>query len=246
MGAEWSAPVSNLRSTMRKRRPEKMQLLLLLSSLALAGGTGGQTPVRAIPGTAPGQTHTTGSDPGKGHINSSQSALDAVSVFYTYITRYRPLGIPQGSAKKALWPLLSKRLVQELDSLQACEDDYYRRYGDILRANHFKPETPWLEDGLFSGPNEAASPMKFSIVGSKPIGENRFDVHLRFTHKQTYCCGHPTSYEHYEGVVTVMLENGHFVIDDFVALYENDVPLRLSDGYRECKGGQWVGRAEEP
>jgi hypothetical protein len=173
--------------------------------------------------------------------NTSQSALDAVRILYSYITRYQPLGIPYGRAKKAFWPLLSKRLVQELDTLQACEDDYYRRYGKILRANHYKPATPWLEEGLFSRPNEAAVPMKFSILSSKAIGENRVDVHLRFTHKQTYCCGHPTSYEHYEGLVTVILEYKRWVIDDFVAMYENDELLRLSDGYRECKGVQWVG-----
>jgi hypothetical protein len=180
------------------------------------------------------------------HSNASQSALDAVRVFYTYILRYRPLGIPQGRAKDVLWPLLSKRLVQELDVFQACDDDYYRRYGEILRANQYKPETPWLDEGLFSGSNEAASPMKFSILSSRAIGENRVDVHLRFTNKQTYCCGHPTSYEHYEGLVTVILENGRFVIDDFVALYENDALRRLSDGYPGCKDRQWVGLAREP
>lgn len=180
------------------------------------------------------------------HSNASQSALDAVRVFYIYITRYQPLGIPYGRAKRALRPLLSKRLVQELDSLQVCDDDYYRRYGDILRANQYKPSTPWLEEGLFSGQDEAASPMKFSILSSKTIGDNRVDAHLRFTHKQTYCCGYATSYDHYEGLVTVILENGRFVIDDFVALSENDALLRLSDGYPECKSGQWVGLPEEP
>ena len=231
---------------MRNRCPEKLTLLLLLSSLGLAGSTVGQTPVKATPAPAPGQSHATRSDASQGHSNSSQSALDAVRVFYTYITRYKPLGIPQGRVKKVLLPLLGKRLVQELDSLQACEDDYYRRYGDILRANHYKPETPWLEQGLFSGPNEAASPMKFSILSSKTIGDNRVDIHLGFTHKQIYCCGYPTSYEHYEGVVTVILENNRWVIGDFVALYEHDDLVRLSDGYPQCKGGQWVGRAEEP
>src|SRR5208283_328192 len=194
-----------------------------------------------ILGPAPGQNRALMPEPLRVHSNVSQSALDAVRVFYTYITRYQPMGIPQGRAKKALWPLLSKRLVQELDSFQACDDDYYRRYGDILRANTYKPATPWLEEGLFSGPNEAASPMKFSILSSRAVGENRVDAHLRFTHKQAYCCGHPTSYEHYEGLVTVILENGRFDIDDFVALYENDELLRLSAGYPECKGGQWVG-----
>ena len=180
-------------------------------------------------------------EPLRVHSNASQSALNAVRAFYTYITRYQPVGIPVGRAKKVLWPLLSKRLVQELDGLQACDDDYYRRYGDVLKANQYKPATPWLEEGLFSGRNEAASPMKFSILGSKTIGENRVDVHLRFTHKQTYCCGHPTSYEHYEGLVTVILEKNRWVIDDFVSMYGNDELLRLSGGYPECKRGAWVG-----
>jgi hypothetical protein len=168
------------------------------------------------------------------HSNSSQSALDAMRVFYTYITRFHPIGIPQGRAKKALWPLLSKRLVQELDSLQACEDDYYRSYSDILRVNQYKPATPWLEEGLFSGPIEAAGPRKFSILSSKAIGDNRVDVHLRLT-------GDPASSLHFDGVATVILENNRWVIDDFVAMYANDELLRLSDGYPECKRGQWVG-----
>ncbi len=192
----------------------------------------------------PDQTRATRSDHSQGHGSSSQSAVDAVRVFYTYIIRYQPLGIPYGRAQQALWPLLSKRLVQELDSLQACNNDYYRRYGEILRRNQDKPATPWIEDGLFSGPNEAATPMRFSILSSKAIGENRTDVHLGFTYKQTYCCGYPASYDHYEGVVTVIFENNRWVADDFVAL--DVTPLtRLSDGYAECKGGEWVGQPEE-
>ena len=51
----------------------------------------------------------------------------------------------------------------------------------------------------------------------------------------------PPSYDHTEGVVTAILENKRWVIDDFVAMYENDELRRLSDGYTECKRGQWVG-----
>ena len=166
--------------------------------------------------------------------NASRSAIDAVRLFYTNITKYRPIGIPDGRAKKALWPLLSKRLAQELDSLQACDDDYYRLYGEILRANQYKPATPWLEDGLFSGPNEAACPMKFWILDSRAVGDNRVDVHLRFKVYQVQD-------ERYEGVVTVITENNRWVVDDFVWLGGNDQLLRLSGGYSECKGGQWVG-----
>jgi hypothetical protein len=173
--------------------------------------------------------------------NLGRSPVAVVQVFYTYVTTYCPLGIPKGRAKRALWPLMSKRLVRELETLQSCEDDYFRRYGEYLRANQFKPGIGWLEDGLFSGPNEAASPSKFSILSSKTVGEDRVDVHLRFTHKQTYCCGYPPQYEHYEGVVAVVLEDDRYVIDDFAALGVTPL-VRLSDGYAECKSGQWVGR----
>lgn len=174
--------------------------------------------------------------------NVPQAALEAVRVFYTHITRHPQLGIPSGLAKKALRPLLSKRLAQEIDSLDACDEDYYRRFGEVLRANTYKPSTPWLEQGLFTGPDDAATPFKFRIVGSRAIGENRVDVELRFTTKQTYSrdLGLPPSYEHYGGDVTVILENSRWVVDDYVAMYGNDELLRLSAGYPDCKGGRWV------
>jgi hypothetical protein len=163
--------------------------------------------------------------------NAPRSALDAVGVFYTYITRYQQLGIPHESARKALWPLLSKRLAQQLDSLEACDEDYYRRYGEILRANTYKPATPWLEEGLFTGPDDAATPRIFRILGSRAVGEKRVDVLIAFKE----------DWGDSEGDVTAILENNHWVIDDFVAMYANDDLQRLSAGYSECKGGQWVG-----
>ena len=163
--------------------------------------------------------------------NAPRSALDGVRLFYTYITRYQQLGIPSGRSKKALWPLLSKRLAQQLDSLEACDKDYYRRYGEILRANTYKPATPWLEEGLFTGPNDAATPSTFRILRSRSVGENRVDVLIAFKE----------DWGDAEGNVTAILENNRWVIDDYVAMYENDELRRLSAGYPECKGSQWVG-----
>ena len=163
--------------------------------------------------------------------SAPQASLDAVGAFYNIITKYQQLGIPSGRAKKALWPLLSKRLAQELDSLEACDGDYYRRYGKILRANTYKPATPWLEEGLFTGPNDAATPPTFRILGSRSVGENRVDVLMAFKE----------DWGDSEGDVTAILENNRWVIDDYVAMYENDQLQRLSAGYPECKGDQWVG-----
>jgi len=159
------------------------------------------------------------------------SALEAVRLFYTYITKHPQLGIPYGQAKRALGPLMSKRLAQEIDGLGACDKDYYRRYAKILRANTYKPETPWLEEGLFTGPNDAATPATFHILSSRSVGENRVDVLIAFKE----------DWGDSEGDVTAILENNRWVIDDYVAMYENDELIRLSDGYSECKSGRWVG-----
>jgi hypothetical protein len=163
--------------------------------------------------------------------NVPRSALDAVRAFYTYTTRHHRLGIPYGREEKTLRPLLSKRLAQQLESLEACDKDYYQRYGEFLRANTYKSGLPWLEDGLFTGPNDAATPRAFRILSSRAIGENRVDVLIAFKE----------DWGDSEGDVTAILENNRWVIDDYVSMYENDELRRLSAGYAQCKGGQWVG-----
>jgi hypothetical protein len=163
--------------------------------------------------------------------NVPRSALDAVRAFYTYTTRHHWLGIPYGREEKALRPLLSRRLAQQLESLEACDKDYYQRYGEFLRANTYKSGLPWLEDGLFTGPNDAATPRAFRILSSRAIGENRVDVLIAFKE----------DWGDSEGDVTAILENNRWVIDDYVSMYENDELRRLSAGYAQCKGGQWVG-----
>ncbi len=163
--------------------------------------------------------------------NASGAALEAIRVFYADITKYRPLGIPSGPAKTKLWPLLSKRLVREIDGLAACDRDYYRRYGEILRAKTYKPATPWLEEGLFTGPNDAATPPTFRVLSSRSVGENRVDVLIAFKE----------DWGDTEGDVTAILENNRWVIDDYVSMYGNDELRCLSAGYSECKDGRWVG-----
>jgi hypothetical protein len=159
------------------------------------------------------------------------SALEAVRVFYTDITKFHSSGIPSGRVKKSLWPLMSNRLAQEIDGLGACEKDYFRRYGEILRVHTIKAAIPWGEAGLFTGPNDASTPLAFRILGSRSVGDNRVDVLLAFKE----------DWGESEGDLTVVLENGRWVIDDYVAMYENDELSRLSAGYSSCKDGRWVG-----
>jgi hypothetical protein len=112
----------------------------------------------------------------------------------------------------------------------ARDKDYYRRYGSILRAHTYKPATPWLEEGLFTGPDEAATPPSFRILGSRSVGENRVDVLLAFK----------VDWGESEGNVTVVRENDRWLVDDYLAMYSNDELNRLSAGYSQCKDGRWV------
>ena len=158
-------------------------------------------------------------------------ALDAVRLFYTVIIKYHDSGIPSGRDRRALLPLMSKRLAQEIDDLGACEKDYFRRYGEILRVHTIKAAIPWGEAGLFTGPNDASTPSTFRVLGSRSVGENRVDALLAFKE----------DWGESEGDVTVILEKDRWVVDDYVTMYENDELSRLSAGYSVCKDGRWVG-----
>lgn len=83
---------------------------------------------------------------------------------------------------------------------------------------------------MFTGPEDASTPTSFRILGSRVVGENRVDVLMAFKE----------DWGESEGDVTAILENNRWVIDDYVAMYENDELQRLSDGYPECKDGKWV------
>ena len=77
-----------------------------------------------------------------------------VQQMYAQIVERRPLGIPTGADRTAIWPFLSKRLVQILETAKACEDDYFQKHS----GSDDKPEFIWLEMGLFSGDVEMAMP----------------------------------------------------------------------------------------
>lgn len=176
---------------------------------------------------------------------ATESVKEAVRIFYNLITKYQPLGIPKGETRQSLWPLLSSRLARKLDMLQACEDDYHRPNGDRDRREQLKAEIGWAESGLFSGAPEAASPSSFVITKVLPKPNGSFEVHLRFTYKNTYpyADGSPRNGQwDYRGIVYVVLENGRYLIDDFVPLYGESKPYRaLSQRYEGCRGGKWVG-----
>lgn len=165
-----------------------------------------------------------------------------VKKLYLEVIARRPLGVPKGEDKTAIWPLLSPRLRSQLTTAQACENDYFRQYppGDE------KPDFPWLEQGLFSGWVEQAVVHEADVVRTESHPDGRFRVSLRFTYrdelayKRPYPPGPPF---YWYGIAEVVNVRDRFLVDD-VVIFDDAPPkvlFRLSEAFSGCEGGLWVG-----
>jgi hypothetical protein len=171
-----------------------------------------------------------------------------VQELYQQVVAHKPLGIPKGADKAAIWPFLSHRLIQKLDAAQACEDDYYRQMTD----KNSKPGFAWLENGLFSGANEKATPSAAALERTKPMKDGSFHVYERLTYKESFETydrpPNPADTFQWRVVAVVMSQGGRFVVDDILFFKEGstEVESRLADSFSGCDGARWVGVAQSP
>jgi hypothetical protein len=157
---------------------------------------------------------------------------------YGQVVKRKPLGIPGGEDRKAIWPLLTPRLRTLLETSDACEDDYARQHP----GSDEKPEYAWLELGLFSGGNEQATPATATVVGAMPAGAGRHAVRVRFTYDDAPAGGgKPTTYT-WEGTATVACDGSGCLVDDFAPDPDRGTPVPpLSATFTGCDGKRWVG-----
>lgn len=176
--------------------------------------------------------------------NTAENSPEAVvRDLYRQIVKRRPIGIPNGVDKAAIWPFLSKKLVQKLESSQSCEEDYYRKHknaGD-------KPEFDWLEMGLFSGGNEEANPAAAAVSQTLKEKDGSFHVYVRLTYKESFeTYGRPPNSAntfHWNVAAIVISEDGSFVVDDVLLFKGNSAKIdsRLMSSFSGCDGSRWVG-----
>jgi len=173
-----------------------------------------------------------------------QRSPDAVvRELYQVVVAGRPLGIPKGRVKTALWPILSKRLAQRLEAAQACEDDYFRQ-----RPNGTgKPQFAWLDRGIFSGADDRAMPTEAVVERSEPQQDGSFRVNVTLTYNDAAAAygrlADPADDIHWQVAAVVILEDQRFVVDD-ILLFKDDsteIASRLADSFPGCDGSRWVG-----
>jgi len=175
---------------------------------------------------------------------SVQGSPDAVvRGLYQVVVAGRPLGIPKGRVKAAIWPFLSKRLTQRLEAAQACEDDYFRQHA----TDTGKVQFSWLEKGIFSGEDERAMPAEAVVERSDPQPDGSFRVYVTLAHNdagEAYGrLSDPANTFHWQVAAVVILEDQRFVVDD-VLLFKDDsttIASRLVDSFPGCDGSRWVG-----
>lgn len=165
----------------------------------------------------------------------SQQPKTLVQSFYQQVLARHPIGIPTGGDMKALTPFLSDALLNRINLAAACGADWYRQNPN----SHLKPEFDWLELGLFSGSDEQATPSSFVVTGTQSQKNGSIRVCVTLTYKEPQ--ERPWIW-HVAAIV--VLENGHYVVDDVVYLKEpgesaeSRLSAALSDG---CEGRHWVG-----
>jgi hypothetical protein len=174
---------------------------------------------------------------------AEHSPDSVVQGLYQQVVARKPLGIPKGADRAALWPFLSKRLVQNLDTAQNCETDYQRQHA----GQNGKPAFEWLETGLFSGANEKGIPTSATVERTELQNDGTFRVYVRLTYKESFeTYGKPPDPAHkfdWHIAAVVKSEDGRLVVDD-VLLFKDDstkIASHLADSFPGCNGSRWTG-----
>ena len=92
-----------------------------------------------------------------------------VQKLYEEIVAHHPVGIPPGAETAKLRPFLSKRLAEQLQTAQACQEDYNRQHPTADRT----PRPGWQKSGLFSGGGNHAAPVDALVERKEQVTLSR-------------------------------------------------------------------------
>jgi hypothetical protein len=177
------------------------------------------------------------------HLLDQPAVTGGVSDLYQRLVARQPMGIPKGADKEAVWPFLSRRLAQQLETAQACQDDYFRRHpktGTVLKPG-------WLNSGLFVGDGKHAAPFYINPTRKEPQKDGSFWVYVDLTYDKAWVSrgkGFTPDQTWWRVIATVIPEDNRFVVDN-VRLFDGlptDGPSHLlSDSFVGCDDQRWVG-----
>jgi len=185
------------------------------------------------------------------HLSDLPVLLDQPAVtggvqkMYSEIVAHHPIGVPAEAEMGAIRPYLSKRLAEQLQTAQACQDDYNRQHATASETS--KPG--WLKSGLFSGDGGHASPVDALVERKEKQNDGSFTVYVDLEPVDAVINldhGRRAFHGGYSWQVkaTVIPEDGRFVVDDvriFDRFPAGGHSRRLSDSFIGCDASNWTG-----
>ncbi len=155
---------------------------------------------------------------------------DVVQKLYREVVARHPLGVPYGAAKRAIWPLLSKRLIKVFATRNACDQDWERQHQN---ANLPLKAPGFYEDGLFSGSVERGY-INGAVVGPTKVQTD--GSYLVYVKVWSYFDGGDLSLRtgkiyRWQVAARVTSEDGQFVVDDilgFKGVFDYDKSVYMS------------------
>lgn len=172
------------------------------------------------------------------HLLDQPVVTGGVNKFYQKIVERHPIGIPAGADKAALWPFLSRRLTQQLQTAQACQDDYFRQHPNGEPA----PKPVWLDSGIFVGYSKRAFPLSAFAAHQEPLQDGAFAISVPLTYVKLP--GFVPDQANWVVIATVIPEDNRFVVDDvrlFDGLDTEGPSHLLSETFTGCDGIRWTG-----
>ena len=184
------------------------------------------------------QTGSTDRLSGIPHLLDQPVVADGVDEFYQRIVQRHPIGIPTAADQAALWPFLSQRLIQKLETARACQADF------LLQHPHADatPKPAWLDTGLFAGNSKRALPLSAFAVHKEPQKNGSFAVTVNLTYVKLP--GFVPDEAGWEVVATVIPENNRYVVDNvrlFDGIDTNGPSHLLTETFVGCDGAHWTG-----
>ncbi len=167
-----------------------------------------------------------------------------VQKLYEEIVAHHPIGIPTGAEMAAIQLYLSKRLAKQLQTAQACQDDYSRQH--LTASGTSKPG--WLKSGLFSGEGSHASPIDAVADRKEKQNDGSFLVYVDLEPVDALIdLGHGRTAFHggytWQVEARVIPEDRRFAVDD-VRIFDRfpaEGPSRLlSESFSGCDGSHWA------
>jgi len=208
--------------------PPKLYGVIHIGEVELGSDTGGTERLSDLPGLLD---------------QPNRLIVDGVRKLYEEIVVQHPIGIPIGAEKVTIWPFLSKRLTEQLQTAQTCEGDYFRQHPTAESVA--KPE--WLKSGIFSGNGNRARPTYAYAYSAGPQMDGSYPVDVELSHSPDPM---QPAEQKWQAAARVIAENGRFVVDD-VRIFDGDSfdgrppwdgPSHLLSGsFYGCDGSHWTG-----